>query len=230
MVTHCRGLRDCRDCPFRKHCGHAAEVVLRAHPPLLLDHPHHLVFRGHHAQQHIWVSLAGLQYRAQRGSSPPVFSLGVLISQDQRKIEVSLEGHLYHKSQVPAMPHLLEGTLYFASTPKNCGQVNRSWRLLAATSWCSMAWEAESNHHVGLAWLCICRDQGAVSLCSAGKPGKQMVRGEKREGSVKGKKKNSAAWILHLQTSRENMQKCVWLGEDENKPSSCISLHSRPRE
>lgn len=80
-------------------------VILRAHPPLLLDHPQHLVFRGDHAQQHIWVSLAGLQYRAQRGSFPcPVFSLGVLISQGQRKIEVSLEGQSYHKSSCHASP------------------------------------------------------------------------------------------------------------------------------
>lgn len=131
MVTDHKGLRSCA---FRKHCGHAVEVVLRACPPLLLDHPQYLVFRGNHAQRDIWVSLSGLQYSAQRGSSPTVFSVGVLISQNHRKIEVSLEGHSYHESQAPALPRLLEDTLYLASTPKNCWQVSSIWHLLAANS------------------------------------------------------------------------------------------------
>lgn len=57
-----------------------------------------------------------------------------------------------------------------------------------------------------------------------------MARGERREGGVKGMKNTSAACILHLQTSRENMQKCAWLGESENKASSCTSLHPKWRE
>lgn len=78
--------------------------------------------------------LAGLQYSALRGSSPTVFNLGVSTSQNHRKIDVSLEGHPYRESPAPALPHLLENTLYFARTPQNCRQVSSIWHPLAATS------------------------------------------------------------------------------------------------
>lgn len=106
MVTDHRGLRGCRGCAFRKHCGHTFEVTLRARPPLLMDHPQHLVFRGNHAQRDIWVPLAQLEYNAQRRFSLTAFRLGVLISQDHRTIEGFFGGSFIpcKRSSCPASP------------------------------------------------------------------------------------------------------------------------------
>lgn len=85
---------------------------------------------------------------------------------------VSLKGHSYHESQAHALLHLVEETLYLASTPKNCWQqlapASSSLMILSGLGgWACMTWHIQSP---GTGSFCI--------ACKSGKPE------EKREKEV----------------------------------------------
>lgn len=125
---------------------------------------------------------------------------------------VSLKGHSYNESQDAALP---ARELCLLCTLKNRWQVSSIWNLLAVTSWNPEMGEA------GLGWLCKHRGQGTGSLCSAGKPGKQMARREKRCERDE-EMSHLHAFNFSRPPGKMCWNACGWgrVGENENKATS----------